>query len=118
MLMSDMIAGYYGWPVTTALSEGISNVIKLRAYGYRNTDYLKLKIMQVCGLLNSNYLKARGNHESMAETNMQQGPYFSNLSQISGVKGRPVFNLIILLEKFSVENYLLKNVPVLPIPDQ
>jgi transposase len=65
----EMIAGYYGSPVTSALSEGVNNVIKTikrRAYGYRNMDYFKLKIMQVCGFLNSNYLKAQGNHESMA----------------------------------------------------
>lgn len=37
----DMIAGYYGSPVTSALSEGINNVIKTikgRAYGYRNSQ--------------------------------------------------------------------------------
>ena len=65
----DMIAGYYGSPVTSALSEGVNNVIKTikrRAYGYRNMDYFKLKIMQVCGLLNSNYLKLQSNQESMA----------------------------------------------------
>lgn len=65
----EMIAGYYGSPVTSALSEGINNVIKTikrRAYGYRNMDYFKLKIMQVCGLLNSNYLKTQANMESMA----------------------------------------------------
>jgi transposase len=60
-----MIAGYYGSPVTNALSEGVNNVIKTikrRAYGYRKMDHFKLKIMQVCGLLNSNYLKAQGKH--------------------------------------------------------
>jgi len=64
-----MIAGYYGSPVTNALSEGVNNVIKTikrRAYGYRNMDYFKLKIMQVCSLLNSNYLKLQSNQESMA----------------------------------------------------
>jgi transposase len=65
----DMIAGYYGSPVTSALSEGINNVIKTikrRAYGYPNMDYFKLKIMQACGLLNSNYMKTQANQESMA----------------------------------------------------
>ena len=47
--------------------------IKRRAYGYRNMDYFKLKIMQVCGLLNSNYMKTQANQESMALTNLQQG---------------------------------------------
>ena len=54
--------------VTSAISEGINNVIKTikrRAYGYKNMEYFKLKIMQVCGLLSSKYVKIRENHESI-----------------------------------------------------
>ena len=63
----DMVAGYYDSPVTSALSEGVNNVIKTikrRAYGYRNMDYFKMKIMQVCGLLNTNYGMSQANQES------------------------------------------------------
>ena len=44
--------------MTSALSEGHNNVIKMlkrRAFGYRNMEYFRLKIMQVCGYLNSRY---------------------------------------------------------------
>lgn len=50
---------YFKYPVTTSVSEGINNVIKTlkrKAYGYRNMGYFKLKIMQVCGYLNSRYI--------------------------------------------------------------
>jgi transposase len=55
----DRIANYFKYRVTTALSEGINNVIKSikrRGFGYRNMHYFKLKIMQVCGYLNSKYI--------------------------------------------------------------
>jgi len=61
------IEAYYDANVTSAISEGINNVIKAvnrRAFGYKNMDYFKLKIMQVCGLLNSNYVKLQPNLES------------------------------------------------------
>ena len=54
------VANYFKYRVTTSVSEGINNVIKTlkrRAYGYRNMQYFKLKIMQVCGYLNSRYIK-------------------------------------------------------------
>lgn len=54
----DTLKNYYTFKVTSALSEGMNNVIKTtikKAYGYKNMDYLKLKIMQQCGLLNSKY---------------------------------------------------------------
>lgn len=44
--------------MTSALSEGINRkitVIKQMAYGYRNINYFKLKIMQRCGLLGALY---------------------------------------------------------------
>jgi transposase len=50
---------YFKHRVSSSLSEGINNVIKTvkkRAYGYRNMQYFKLKIMQVCGYLNSRYV--------------------------------------------------------------
>ena len=47
--------------VFTRVNDGltINNVIKTikkRAQGYRNMSYFKLKIMQVCGYLNSKYV--------------------------------------------------------------
>jgi transposase len=52
----DTLKNYFRYKATSALSEGINNVIKTikrRAYGYRNMEYFRLKIMQVCGYLNS-----------------------------------------------------------------
>lgn len=53
------LKNYFTFRVTSALSEGHNNVIKAlkrRAYGYRNMEYFRLKIMQVCGYLNSRYV--------------------------------------------------------------
>jgi transposase len=53
------VANYFKYRVTTAVSEGLNNVIKTlkrKAYGYRNMGYFKLKILQVCGYLNSRYI--------------------------------------------------------------
>ena len=50
---------YFKYRVTTAVSEGINNVIKAvkrQAFGFRNMDYFKLKIMQRCGYLNSKFI--------------------------------------------------------------
>ncbi len=55
----DTFKNYFKYPVTSSLSEGINNVIKTvkkRAYGYRNMQYFKLKILQVCGFLNSKWV--------------------------------------------------------------
>lgn len=55
------LANYFKYRVTTSVSEGINNVIKMvkrRAFGYRNMNYFRLKIMQVCGYLNSRFIKA------------------------------------------------------------
>ena len=55
----DTFKNYFKHRVSSSLSEGINNVIKTvkkRAYGYRNMQYFKLKIMQVCGYLNSRYV--------------------------------------------------------------
>lgn len=55
----DTFRNYFKHRVSSSLSEGINNVIKTvkkRAYGYRNMHYFKLKILQVCGYLNSRYV--------------------------------------------------------------
>lgn len=54
----ETLKNYFEFRVTSALSEGINNVVKTmkrKAYGYRNMNYFRLKIMQVCGYLNSRY---------------------------------------------------------------
>lgn len=53
------IRNYFRYRVSSALSEGHNNVIKMlkrRAFGYRNMEYFRLKIMQVCGYLNSRFI--------------------------------------------------------------
>lgn len=55
----DIFKNYFKCRVSSSLSEGINNVIKTikkRAYGYRNMAYFKLKILQVCGFLNSDFV--------------------------------------------------------------
>ena len=55
----DTMKNYFEYRVTSALSEGTNNVIKSlkrRSFGFRNMDYFKLKIMQVCGYLNSDFI--------------------------------------------------------------
>jgi transposase len=55
----DTVKNYFLHRITSSLSEGQNNVIKAlkrRAYGYRNMHYFRLKIMQVCGYLNSRYI--------------------------------------------------------------
>lgn len=50
---------YFDHRVSSSLSEGQNNVIKAikrRGFGYRNMTYFKLKILQVCGFLNSDYV--------------------------------------------------------------
>jgi transposase len=50
---------YFKFRVTTAVSEGVNNVIKSlkrRAFGYKNMNYFALKILQLCGYLNSQYI--------------------------------------------------------------
>ncbi len=56
----DTIKNFFTYRVTSALSEGVNNVIKTikkRSYGFKNMIYFKLKILQVCGYLNSKYVK-------------------------------------------------------------
>lgn len=55
----DTLKNYFRHRYTSALSEGQNNVIKMlkrRAFGYRNMLYFRLKIMQVCGYLNSRHV--------------------------------------------------------------
>lgn len=55
----NQLANYFKHRVTTSVSEGINNAIKMlkrRAFGYRNMEYFRLKIMQVCGYLNSRFI--------------------------------------------------------------
>jgi hypothetical protein len=57
------VANWFTWRVTTAMSEGINNVIKAlkrRAFGFRNGEYFRLKIHQVCGLLNADWMTESG----------------------------------------------------------
>ena len=54
-----LVKNYFKFSITTSLSEGINNVIKMlkrRAFGYRNMHYFRLKIMQKCGYLNSKHI--------------------------------------------------------------
>ena len=56
----DTLKNYFEWRVTSALAEGINNVIKTlkrRSYGFRNMEYFRLKIMQACGYLNSQFIQ-------------------------------------------------------------
>jgi transposase len=56
------LANYFKHRVTSALSEGINNVIKSlkrRCFGFRNMEYFKLKILQLCGYLNSRSIPTR-----------------------------------------------------------
>jgi transposase len=64
----ETVANYFTHRITSALSEGINNVIKAlkrRAYGYRNMTYFRLKIMQVCGYLNSRFIAT--SHQLVAQ---------------------------------------------------
>jgi len=48
------ILDWFREPISNAKAEGINNVIKTllkRAYGYKNFDYFRLKVLQKCGLL-------------------------------------------------------------------
>jgi transposase len=55
----ETMKNYFEYRVTSALSEGTNNVIKSlkrRSFGFRNMSYFKLKIMQICGYLNSDFI--------------------------------------------------------------
>ncbi|MFH1408465.1 MAG: transposase, partial [Nanoarchaeota archaeon] len=51
------ILNYFHYKITNAQSEGFNNkinIIKRRAYGFRDLDYFKYKILQNCGLNHQN----------------------------------------------------------------
>jgi len=55
----DDILNWFDFNISNAKSEGINNVIKTvlkRAYGYKNFDYFRMKVLQKSGYL-MNYLK-------------------------------------------------------------
>lgn len=57
----ETVKNYFDIRVTSALAEGINNVIKTikrQAYGFRNMEYFRYKIMQVCGYLNTKYINS------------------------------------------------------------
>ncbi|MBT4790506.1 MAG: hypothetical protein HON90_02965 [Halobacteriovoraceae bacterium] len=59
LIAIDGVDGAGKTRVSSSLSEGMNNVIKTvkkRAYGYRNMAYFKLKILQVCGFLNTKWV--------------------------------------------------------------
>jgi len=53
LLMSiDTILNWFSFPLSNGKAESINNVIKVllrRAYGYRDFDYFRLKVLQKCG---------------------------------------------------------------------
>lgn len=55
----DTVKNYFIYRESSGLAEGMNHVIKTtkrKAYGYKNMYYFKLKIMQICGYLNSDYI--------------------------------------------------------------
>jgi transposase len=59
----ECIAAYFESPTTSALSEGVNNVIKTLkrgAFGYKNMEYFKLKIMQICDHLTTERMQQLG----------------------------------------------------------
>lgn len=58
LLGKEEFLNYFEHRFTTSVSEGINRVIKglkWQAYGYKDMDYFKLKILQKCGYLNYKY---------------------------------------------------------------
>ena len=59
------IEAYIKSGLTTAISEGLNNkikVLKRMGYGYTNIESFQLKILQRCGFLNSNFIDTSGWH--------------------------------------------------------
>lgn len=59
------IEAYIKSGLTTAISEGLNNkikVLKRMGYGYSNMESFQLKILQRCGFLNSNFIDTSGWH--------------------------------------------------------
>ncbi|MBT4760316.1 MAG: ISL3 family transposase [Bdellovibrionaceae bacterium] len=54
-----ILKNYFVHRITSGLAEGMNHVIKTlkrKGYGYRNMHYFKLKILQTCGYLNSDFI--------------------------------------------------------------
>jgi len=59
----EYISNYFMCKISTGVSEGINNTIKAlkrRAFGFKNMEYFRLKIMQVAGLMSSRYMDLNG----------------------------------------------------------
>ena len=55
----DGIMNFFEYQVANGMAEGFNNVvgtIKKQAYGFHDRDYLKLKILRICGKLDSDTL--------------------------------------------------------------
>ena len=56
---SHLLWNYFKHRISNSVIEGVNNkikVIKRTAYGFRNLDYFRLKILQRCGYLNSRWM--------------------------------------------------------------
>ena len=56
------IMNFFEYQVANGMAEGFNNVvgtIKKQAYGFHDRDYLKLKILRICGKLDSNTLMCK-----------------------------------------------------------
>ncbi len=57
----DILVNWFDRPISNAKAEGVNNVIKRllkRAYGYKDFEYFRAKVLQKCGYLME---YARGN---------------------------------------------------------
>ena len=83
----DSLKNYFTFKVTTALSEGINNVIKSlkrTSFGFRTIRYFELKILQRNGFVNSRYIKDDGTMTFKAKKlfGYEEIEYFQQLSLI------------------------------------
>ena len=81
----DSLKNYFTFRVTTALSEGINNVIKSlkrRSFGFRTIRYFGLKILQRNGFVNSMYINDDGTMTFKAKKlfGYKEAEYFQDLS--------------------------------------
>lgn len=61
------IMNFFEYQATNGMSEGFNNVvgtIQKQAYGFHDRDYLKLKILRICGKLDSDTLMRKGKPKS------------------------------------------------------
>lgn len=72
------IESYIKSKLTTAVSEGLNNkikVLKRMGYGYTNEESFQLKILQRCGYLNSNYINTNGWFWQMPQNLVSKAPF-------------------------------------------